>query len=137
MSSLNNFSALLRFRCKLYPNVSSYLQEGAVVLLKGRVSFRDEAPKIIVGDIKYVKEVYDSIKTINLDLSGVSEDGLETLKNRLSHFPGKIPVYLRLNTNSHKSVQILVGKDLYVSPDEHLMDDLKGLLGEEKISLQL
>jgi len=120
-----------------YQAISNYLEDGAVVVLIGRVSFRDETPKIIINDIKNVKEAYQGIKTINIDLSGVNEAGLEKLKNRLEHFPGKVPVYLHLNTNSHKSVQILVGQDLYVNPSEVLMDDLKDLLGKDRISLRL
>ncbi|MDP8265587.1 MAG: DNA polymerase III subunit alpha [Candidatus Aceula meridiana] len=120
-----------------YEAISGYLEDGSVVVLVGKVSFRDEAPKLIVNDIKNVKESYQSIKTIKIDLSGVGESGLEKLKNRLEHFPGKVPVYLHLNTNSHKSVQILVGQDLYVDPSEALMDDLKDLLGAERISLQI
>ncbi|MDD3374789.1 MAG: DNA polymerase III subunit alpha [Candidatus Omnitrophica bacterium] len=120
-----------------YPAVAPFLKEGDVVILRGRVSLRDAAPKIIAGDIQDVKKAYELVKTINIDLSGVNENGLEVLKEKLSRFPGAIPVYLHLNTNEHKSVQILVGEDLYIDPSESLMDDLKGLLGENRISLKL
>ena len=121
----------------VYQTISPLLQEGSVVVLIGRVSFRDEAPKIIINDIKSVRQAYEAVKTINIDLSGVNENGLENLKKRLQHFPGKVPVYLHLHTSSHKSVQILVGQDFFVSPSEALMDDLKEILGEERISLKL
>jgi len=120
-----------------YPAVVPLLKEGDVVVLKGRVSLRDAVPKIIAGDIQDVKQAYEAVKTISIDLSGVNESGLGTLKEKLSRFPGSIPVYLHLNTNEHKSVQILVGEDLYVDLNESLMDDLKGLLGENRISLKL
>lgn len=119
-----------------YTIISEQLREGQVVILTGRVSFRDEAPKIIVSDLKDVKEVYHSIKAIDIDLSGVNEKGLDRLKKRLQNFPGKVPVYLHVNTNSHKSVQILVGEDLHVNPNEVLIDDLKDFLGKEKVSLK-
>ncbi len=120
-----------------YPEVASYLKDGAVVALRGRVSLREEQPKIIAGEIKSLQETYQLIKSIDIDLSGVSEEGLETLKERLSRFPGKIPVFLHLNTNAHKSVQILVGDGFFVQPSEMLIDNLKELLGENKISLKL
>ncbi len=120
-----------------YQEVSAYLKEGAVVVLRGRVSFREEAPKIIVAEIRGVKEAYQSIKNISLDLSGTDEKAMEALKDRLSRFPGKVPVHLHLNTNEHKRVQILVGENFFVQPSETLIDHLKEILGEEKISLEV
>ncbi|MFH1359552.1 MAG: DNA polymerase III subunit alpha [Candidatus Omnitrophota bacterium] len=120
-----------------YPTVANRLKEGAVILLKGRVSFRDEAPKIIASDIIPIDEAYKSVKSINVDLSTVNEKGLSDLKEKLSQFPGAIPVYLRLNTNSHKSVQILVGEDLYVNPTEFFIEELKDIVGSENFSLTL
>jgi DNA polymerase-3 subunit alpha len=120
-----------------YPNVAKYLQEGAVVLLKGRVSFRDEAPKIIASDMNYIEEAYKDIKSISIDLSGINEKGLKNLKERLSAYPGQTPVYLRLDTENYKSVQILVGEDLFVTPNEELMDKLKEIVGSDRFSLAL
>ena len=120
-----------------YPAVASYLKEGAVVIAKGRVSFRDESPKIIINDVKYIDEVYKAVTAINVDLSGINENGLKSLKQKLLNFPGKVPVYLRLDTNSYKSVQILVSEDLYVNPNETLFNELKDLVGSGKFSLTL
>ena len=72
-----------------------------------------------------------------LDLSDVGDKDLKDLKRRLASFPGKIPVYLRLNTKSHKSVEILVGEDLYVAPNERLMNEIKELVGKECFSVTL
>jgi DNA polymerase-3 subunit alpha len=120
-----------------YPEVSAYLKEGSVVILRGRVSFREQQPKIIVGEIRDIKDAYSMIKNISIDLSGVSEEGLETLKERLLRFPGKVPVFLHLNTNAHKKVQILVGDKLFVQPCESLIDNLKEFLGESRISWEV
>ncbi len=120
-----------------YLTVANSLKEGSVVVVKGRVSFRDEAPKIIVSDIKQIDEVYKAITSISVELSGVNEAGLSQLKERLANFPGKVPVYLRLDTNSYKSVQILVGEDFFVAPSEILLNEIKDLVGLGKFSLTL
>lgn len=120
-----------------YPTVAAILKEGDVVLVKGRISLREESPKIIAGDIKPIDEVYKAIKSINVDLSAVGEEALKSLKEKLLLYPGKVPVYLSLDTKSYKSVQILVGEDLYVSVTEPLMEDLKSLLGEDRFSLKV
>jgi DNA polymerase-3 subunit alpha len=120
-----------------YPNVAGVLKEGQVVFLKGRASFREEIPKIVVNDVKPIEEIYKAVKSISVDLSSLDEKDLTHLKEKLSSFPGRIPVYLRLDTKAYKSVQILVGEDLFVSPNEILMSELKELVGDGNFSLTI
>jgi len=42
-----------------------------------------------------------------------------------------------MDTNNYKKVQILVSEDLYVTPSEVLMEELKVLVGENNFSLTL
>ncbi len=120
-----------------YTKLANILKEGEVALIKGKVGFRDQEPKIIVNDITFMADLYNAIKAINVDLSTHGDKVLDDLKSKLLSSPGKVPVYLRLNTGSHKSVQILVGEDMFVSPTESLMNDLKELVGKEKFSVSL
>ena len=120
-----------------YVRLTDYIKSGEVIFLSGKVSLRDEMPKIIAEDMKHIHDVYESIKAINVDLYGIGDQGLKELKRKLSNFPGKVPVYLRLNTKTHKSVEILVGKDLYVAPNERLMNEIKELVGKEGFSVTL
>jgi len=120
-----------------YPAISSYLKEGEVILLVGKVNLKEEVPKIIASDMKTIHDVYKEIKSINIDLSGLDEHGLKNLKQKLANFPGEIPVYLKLDTKSYKSVQILVGDDLYVAPRKDLIDEIKDLVGQDKFSVTL
>ena len=115
-----------------YVHVAANLKEGNVVIIKGRASLKDDAPKMIVSDVKGIDEVYKLIRAINVDVSEYGVENLDQIKFKLARFPGKIPVYLQLDTKNYKSVQILVGKELYVSPSEVLMDEIKGLVGEKK-----
>jgi hypothetical protein len=108
-----------------------------VVIVKGKVSLRDESPKLIVNEIKGIDEVYKLIKSINVDVSEFGVENLDRIKQKLSRFPGKIPVYLQMDTKNYKSVQILVGKELYVSPSEVLMDEIKGLVGEKHFRVMI
>lgn len=120
-----------------YVEIAKYLVEGDVVFLKGKVSLRDDKPKIIVNDVKNIQDVYQDIKAIKVDLSAIGESGLNSLKQKLASYPGKVPVYLKVNTQTHKNVQILVGEDLYVAPNEMLMNEIKDLVGNEKFSVKL
>jgi hypothetical protein len=101
------------------------------------VSFRDGFPKMMASEMAGIDEVYDMIKSVQVDLTHTGEQGFEKLKEKLARFPGKIPVYLQVDTNNYKRVQILVGEDLYVTPSEVLMEEIKVLVGENNFSLTL
>jgi DNA polymerase-3 subunit alpha len=120
-----------------YAQIVSYLKENTVVVVKGKVSFRDGFPKMMANEMAGIEEVYDMIKSLQVDLSHTSQVGLEKLKEKLARFPGKVPVYLQMDTNNYKRVEILVGEDLYVTPSEVLMEELKVLVGENNFSLTL
>ena len=120
-----------------YPRIASYLKENAVVVVKGKVSFRDGFPKIMASEMAGIDEVYDMIKSIQVDLSHTRQHDFEKLKEKLARFPGKVPVYLQVDTNNYKRVQILVGEELYVTPSEVLMEEIKVLVGEDNFSLTL
>ena len=120
-----------------YQTVAPSLVEGEVVVVVGRVSFRDDVPGLVAKEIKKIDEIYKVIKAIKVDLSGMNEDSLEKLKSKLSLSPGRTPVYLNLNTKSRKSVQILVGEDLFVTPNETLMNEIKELVGESRLKVNV
>jgi len=121
----------------VYTSLAAYLKEGEVVFIMGKINFRDSEPKIIVNDMKHIRDVYNAIKSIKVDLQNIGESGLIDLKKKLISSPGKVPVFLKLDTKTHKSVQVLVGEDLFVSPNEELMNDIKDLVGKDNFAVTL
>jgi len=122
---------------KTFQMVTKSLRPNMIVLVQGRLNLREHTPKIIANDIKLLDDAYKSIQSINIELSGLHENILRILKEKLTNYPGGVPVYLNLNTPSSKSVQIIVGEELYVQPNAALLQELEGLLGERKFSLTL
>lgn len=120
-----------------YVQHSHQLISGEVVFVNGKVNIRDDRASIIISDIKRVQDVYDLIKAINVDLSAIDDKHLGKLKTKLTKYPGRVPVYLNVHTNAHKSVQILVGEDLHVSPNESLMNEIKSIVGKENFSVTI
>ena len=90
-----------------------------------------KVPKIIFDDI------YKLVSKIFLNISGVRENLFESLKDRLLSSAGRVPIYLQVNTQARSRVDLVVGNDLFVDPNESLIDDIESLLGEGKISLLL
>jgi DNA polymerase-3 subunit alpha len=121
----------------VYQILAGRLQPGQVVIVFGKAGFREDIPNIICDDLRSIGEVYETIKTMKVNLGGLDQDGLQKFKKRLEQFPGKVPVYLELDTKKYKSVQILIGKDLFVQPSEHLLNNIKEMVGEENFAVTL
>ena len=120
---------------RAYAKIGSYIQPNTIVHIRGIVDLKEETPKIIVEDLFPFEEIYKLITAMSINLSGVRENIFESLKTLLGDYRGNIPVYLRLDTPAKSRVQLIVGENLYVSPNEKLIQDLDELLGEERLSL--
>jgi DNA polymerase-3 subunit alpha len=120
-----------------FQKVSRYILPNTVVLVRGRLNLKEDTPKVIVNDLFPMDEVYKLVTSININLSGVRENLFESLKELLSSYSGKIPVYLKLDTSLKSRIHLVVGEGLYVAPSEKLILDIENLLGEEKLSLTI
>ncbi|MFH1889099.1 MAG: DNA polymerase III subunit alpha [Candidatus Omnitrophota bacterium] len=114
---------------------SRYIQPSTVVLVKGRVDRREDIPKIVANDLFPMDEVYKLVTSVNINLSGVRENLFESLKELLVQYPGKIPIYMHMDTPARSRVHLVVGEGLYVSPSDKLIREIESLLGEDRVSL--
>jgi len=69
-----------------FQKVSRYIQPNTVVLVKGRVNLKEDAPKIIANDLYPVEEIYRLITGFNINLSGLRENLFESLKELLGSY---------------------------------------------------
>jgi DNA polymerase-3 subunit alpha len=120
-----------------YRNVYRNIMGNNVVLVKGKLSLKEDIPKIFASDISGVDEAYRLINSINIDLSGLKENILHALKEKLALFQGNVPVYLHLDSESNRKLKILVSQDLFVTPKPELFNEIEELLGEERFLLTL
>ncbi len=120
-----------------YKQVSKHLVANSVVMIRGKLSLREETPKILASNITSIEEAYRLITAVNIDLSGLKENIFGSLKEKLSLAPGSVPVYLHLDSSSNRKTKILVSQDLFVHPGPELFNDIEELLGEERFLLTL
>lgn len=105
----------------------------AVVFIKGRANLREEVPKVIANEIIPIDEVphrYTKAVHIELVTAGLETERLQALKEILTKYPGRIPVYLNLITPVGKKVHIVVDERLGVDPNGELFNELEKFLGE-------
>jgi DNA polymerase-3 subunit alpha len=120
-----------------YKQVHKDILLSSVVLVRGRINLREESPKIVANDIIPMDYIYKYITGININLTGLRENLFSSLKEKLSSSPGKIPIYLHLDSPSKSRIQLVVGDELYVEPTEDLIRDIEELLGEDRVSVTI
>ena len=114
-----------------FERVAGNIRDGAVVLIKGKVSIRDSGVNVMVDDLQDIGAIYNAVRTIRIDMTKTDPARLKLIKQKLERFPGKVPVHLQIDTKNFRSVEIKVGSQLHVSPSEVLMEEIKRIVGEE------
>ena len=72
-----------------YTQVAAYLKESLVVVVKGKISFRDGFPKMMANEMAGIDEVYEMIKSVQVDLSHDGAGGFREIKRKIVPFPGQ------------------------------------------------
>jgi len=113
-----------------YELVGQYVAEDAIVVVRGRVDRRDEAPRLMAMDLSIPDlSARDEPKPVVLALppSRCTPPLVERLRDVLVSHPGPAEVHLKL-VNGTKTTLLRLG-GLRVAPTTALMADLKALLG--------
>ena len=122
---------------KVFPKVETALKQDAVVLVTGRVTQREERPKLLAQEITLLDEALERYpESIRIHLKESIERGLlENLREILKAHPGKIPVELAMATPGNGKARICVGDSLRVKPSLELFDRLISLVGNDALSV--
>ena len=123
---------------KTFVNTEKFIKKDAIVCVKGKVSLREDRPKIIANDIMPLEELqkkYTLALIINLN-TGIDEQALTKLKSVLESHPGTAPVYLHFKMSDGKRFEISVEEKLKVEPSDSLTFEIEGLLGEGVVSFK-
>ncbi len=138
LEDLNGLVEVLVFP-RAYTKIGGLIRDDAIVFIKGRVSLREQEPKLIAEDIiplEEVKKRFTRSMSISIMSAGLGEDTLSSIKSLLARYRGNIPVYLSVLTPDEKRVDIQASDDLKVKPDDKLIEELEELLGEGTVNLK-
>ncbi|MDD5449944.1 MAG: DNA polymerase III subunit alpha [Candidatus Omnitrophica bacterium] len=122
-----------------YQKTSGYIKKDAFIYIRGRLSFREEAPKIIANDASDLEEAFGKFSksmTVMMNESAAQKDNFEELKKILGRYQGAVPVYIAFNTKNNGKVQLRIGKELYVKPSFELIDAVEGLCGTGSVMVK-
>lgn len=125
---------------KTFQKYAHYVKVDSIVFIKGRLSLKEDTPKIIAEEIMPVEEAWEKfIKSVSIKLhsNGLEKKHLEDLKKVFSNNPGKIPVYLNFITADNKSVEVLANKTMGVKLSDSLLSDIEKIAGENTIKFNV
>lgn len=121
---------------KIYQKCSRILVEDGMVVVKGKVSIKeDEQPKIIADEIEPLKKKsFIGTKRVYIRLDDSTwKAQIENLKPLLLKYKGNCPVYVVLRDSRQK---FMASREMWVSIADDFLNDLKKALGQENIKIE-
>ena len=111
------------------------LEDDAIVVVKGRLDVRDDAPKIIAMEVTRPELAIDGGVPVRVKvrLHALSDDKVGRLKRILSEHPGDSPVFVHLES-PEKTTVLRLGDDHLVDAGNGLFAELRVLLGADCIA---
>jgi len=122
-----------------YKNVSRFIRPNFAVFVSGRLSLKEERPKIIVEDIVPIDDARSRFtRAINVNMLslGMENEMFERLRGLFEKYKGSIPVYLNVSTKKNGAYRILVDRHLFVSPTNQMISELEELVGRDHITFE-
>ncbi|KPJ58546.1 MAG: hypothetical protein AMS15_08145, partial [Planctomycetes bacterium DG_23] len=102
----------------------------------GRLDLRRDTPSIKVDEVIPIAEAVEKLSqslTIKINLVQIEEEALLSLREILARHKGRKPVYLELTTHTGREVHLAAGSGYRVRPNEELLREVEGLVGEGSI----
>ena len=122
---------------------SEAVHDNAVVVIKGRVSYKEVEPSTLIADSIVDVERYepDKIKTdikstkngLWLKLSSMRSESFEETKNLLQIFEGNFPVYMYFEDTKQR---MLAPKSLWCTQSDLLVSELERVLGAGNVKVK-
>ncbi|MCZ7662529.1 MAG: OB-fold nucleic acid binding domain-containing protein [Thermoleophilia bacterium] len=120
---------------KLYQSSREFLEEDALVKIRGKVERKDESElKFIPYEFeRFVPRTGEEPVCIVLDAGNLPRSILDDIKGVLTHFPGPCPVEMHISTPEGR-YRLRCGEQYRVDPQTSLFAELKVLLGESCVT---
>jgi DNA polymerase-3 subunit alpha len=111
------------------------------IMLRGKAEFEDEvAKRIIINEVKSLKEIRrDSISAIHikLDLVGMDEATLKTIKSIIEQNSGGCPVLFHVAGGGGEGKTVRAHRTYNVTPSDGLIRELSQVVGHDSIRYSL
>lgn len=138
-ATLEDFTGTVEFLIfsDLYERSRRFVANGSMVLIRGKVSSKEDEIKIIAQEITPLSDVRREVPaTVHILLStvGLEQKAIERLAHILESNQGQCAVCLHLNT-LHDGQVVVRSKRFKVTPSTEAVDQVKSIVGEEGVWL--
>ena len=120
----------------LYEEYASYIKEGGLVLVKGKLDTASTPPKVIAQEVlpfSRIKDVTHNLH-INLKEDRLEKEKLVRLKEILCSYKGKHNIYLHFSNKGGEET-IIRSKSIKVGFTDSLISEVEDLLGSKSLWL--
>ena len=111
------------------------------IMLRGKPEFEDEvAKRIIINEVKSLRDIRrESISAIHirLDLVGMDEETLSTIKSIIEKNSGSCPVLFHVKAGAGKQKTVRAHQTYNVTPSDALLRELTQIVGHDSIRYSL
>ncbi len=123
---------------KVFTKAEVHLKLDSVVLATGRVSNREDRPKLLAQEVIPLEQALSQrVGGLHIRLSHpVERKTLQAVRELLRSHPGEVPIELTLGNGANGGIRIEVGSNLRVSPSPDLLDALIKLVGDKAITIR-
>ena len=118
---------------KTLKKVNSMVNEDELVVVKGRVSIReDEEPKILCEDILPLEKIDSSKVFLRVESAEKLKEAIPALKVLLMPYRGSSPLYVYAEKQKQK---FRMGKEMWLDIESDGIDMLKERFGESNVKV--
>ena len=124
---------------RVYQKFSNLITVDSMVFATGKLSLREEEPKLLADELIPLEEVktkFTKALLIKLQTPGLDRPTLDSLKSILFKHKGNIPVFLSLQEPTGKRVSISAGRGCAVKLDDALVEEIENLCGTGSIGVK-
>jgi len=129
----------------VFPNgykngLSKYIVPNNFVVIKGKLSGRDNSNEIIAEEIVSIDEAkqkyvpYAGAIRLKLLTAGLEGETLEKIKSVLKDFPGNSPVFLDISLNSNEEYSVETG--LNVKYTDEFISEIEKIIGSDSLIME-
>lgn len=122
-----------------FSKVAPNLIPNSIVFVEGRLSKRDDQPKIMAERLIPLEQAGNQlIKALDIELSAdqATPDHLDQLKSVLLRFPGVVPVFLNVPVEDQPRMRLRLADSFKVEVCQGLIDEIETLIGEDQCRVQ-
>ena len=119
---------------RVYQEYLKNIRSGNLVIVKGKVSIKEDTPKIISSKILSLEEALENIPSLEITLPDTQEETLHKLREIFISFPGNTVIFLHFLDPRLKLIKIKVNEHK-IKVCEEFISRLSLLVGEENFSL--